>query len=134
MKEDSCNYGLKEIPDCLMAEIEKEGNARRAQMLELADILDRALHREKRVNRVLTPEEVKALGRDYGGIVYIENDLYDGWYEPQLHEGNNYSYIQFYAPGEERDYSLSEQTYGVDWRCWKYRPTEEEKSGTPWKK
>ena len=134
MKDDICNYGMTEILDWFNAAIEKEGEKRRNEMIELADIIDRALHRKKIMNRVLALEEVKALGKDYDAIVYIENELYDGWYEPQLHEGNNYSYIQFYAPGEEEDYSLSEQTYDVDWRCWLYKPTEEEKSGTPWKK
>lgn len=134
MRDDICNYGMKEILDWFNTAIEKEGEKRRNEMIEVADILDRVLHREKRVNRVLTLEEVRTLGKGYDGIVYIENDMYDGWYEPNLHEGKNYSYIRFYAPGEEGDYRLSEQTYGVDWRCWKYGPTEEEKSGTPWKK
>lgn len=132
MKDDICNYGMTEMPDWFKAEIEKKGKARRAEMIELADLLDRALHREKCVNRVLALDEVKELGKSCDEIVYIENDMYDGWYEPKTHEGINY--IQFYAPGEEGDRSLPEQTYGTDWRCWKYKPTEEERSGTPWKK
>lgn len=134
MKDDICNYGMTEMPDWFKAEIEKKGKARRAEMIELADLLDKALHREKCVNRVLALDEVKELGKSCDEIVYIENDMYDGWYEPKTPEGINYSYIQFYAPGEEGDRSLPEQTYGTDWRCWKYKPTEEERSGTPWKK
>ena len=136
MKDDICNYGMTEMPDWFKAEIEKKGKARRAEMLELADILDRALHREKRVNRVLTLEEVKEWGSKLDEIVYLEADSDSGWYAPdaRVSETGEYSALSFLIPGIEEEREWPEQMYGQTWRCWKYRPTEEESSGTPWKK
>lgn len=140
MKDDICNYGMTEIPDWFTAEIEKNGKARRAEMLELADALDKALHRIKLANRLLTFEEVVKIANDkQSGTVYVEHrpDYYNGEYaQPVKNDSEPYSgfaYL-FRCVGNQAPEGFGEDEYEITYRCWLYKPTEEERSGTPWKK
>lgn len=126
MKDDICNYGMVEIPDCLETAIEKEGKERRAKMIELANLLDKALHRVE-PNRVLTLEELK----NHAGFLWNENRYgsFDSEGEPAYVE-NDF----LYAGNGNVDLKLNiAKTYGKHWRCWLKKPTKEEMERTPWK-
>lgn len=127
MKDDICNYGMVEIPDCLETAIEKEGKERRAKMIELANLLDKALHRVEPKNRVLTLEEVaqsEAMWYDdrlrKGTLVVIR-----GWgrCEPDFTKLVGPFGYEFYRKNV---------FYNVFWRCWLRKPTEAERRETPW--
>lgn len=124
MKDDICNYGMVEIPDCLETAIEKEGKERRAKMIELANLLDKALRRVEIKNRVLTLEELK----NHAGFLWNEN-RFDSEGEPAYVE-NDF----LYAGNGNVDLKLNiAKTYGKLWRCWLRKPTEAERRETPWK-
>lgn len=124
MKDDICNYGLVEIPDCLEAAIEKEGKERRAKMIELVNLLDKALHRVEPENRVLTLEELK----NHAGFLWNEN-RYDSCEGEPAYAENDFLYVG----NGNVDLKLNiSKTYGRHWRCWLRKPTKEEMEGTPW--
>ena len=126
MREDISNYGMTEISDWFKTAIEEKGKENRAEMIELADLLDRALHRSKPKNRVLTLEELKV----YTGFLWNESRYgsfdYEG--EPAFVE-KGFMYAGNGNVDLRRDIS---DTYGKNWRCWLRKPTKEEMEGTPW--
>lgn len=126
MKDDICNYGMVEIPDCLEAAIEKEGKERRAKMIELANLLDKALHRVEPKNCVLTLKEatgsdepvwLEAMSRVFIADVCVSPDARTA---------------QIQTIGKASCAYLPLCDYGVLWRCWLRKPTKEEMEGTPW--
>ena len=92
----------------------------------------------------MTLEEVFAVSRDEGNIVWLEyrdeeavRCGYNGYYEPQLimaHTafGGYKGKVTFYPPGAETEKTPDPAVYGIGWRCWSRRPTEEERKAAKW--
>lgn len=94
----------------------------------------------------LTLEEVFAVSRDEGNIVWLEyrDDAavrcgYNGYYEPQhimayTAFGGYKGEVTFYPPGAETEKTPDPAVYGIGWRCWPRKPTDEERKAAKWDK
>lgn len=92
----------------------------------------------------MTLEEVFAVSRDEGNIVWLEyrdeaavRCGYNGYYEPQhIMEysafGGYKGAVTFYPPGAETEKTPDPAVYGIGWRCWSRRPTDEERKAAEW--
>lgn len=126
MRGDISNYGMTEISDWFKAAIEEKGKENRAEMIELADLLDKALNRSNPKNRVLTLEEatgsdepvwLEAMSRVFIADVCVAPDA---------------RMAQIQTIGKASCAYLPLCDYGVLWRCWLRKPTEAEMRETPW--
>lgn len=94
--------------------------------------------------RQMTLEEVFAVSRDEGNIVWLEyrdeeavRCGYNGYYEPQhimayTAFGGYKGEVTFYPPGAETEKTPDPAVYGIGWRCWPRRPTDEERKAAEW--
>lgn len=128
--ECCCSDGCYD-PVCPYNDPEESGCAGCVSKLA-ADAL--ALLREQEP-RVMTLEEVKAMKRlticaveqrskvikntfnaEYGGIVTLGNE----------------NFIDFGLYGDTKRYRRTEAGYGITWRCWTARPTDEQREAAKW--
>lgn len=92
----------------------------------------------------MTLEEVFAVSRDEGNIVWLEyrdeNAVrcgYNGYYEPQhimayTAFGGYKGEVTFYPPGAETEKTPDPAVYGIGWRCWHRKPTDDERKVAKW--
>lgn len=141
MRGDISNYGMTEISDWFKAAIEEKGKENRAEMIELADLLDKALNRSNPKNRVLTLEEfflrkIDSEDLDFSWIEFAKGT------QTKLHHLNQFIVDDYNSEYETFDLFFygspnhwrfeNESEYGKTWRCWLRKPTKEEMEGTPW--
>lgn len=105
-----------------------------------------ALRRYTPPIKPMTLEEVIALSRERGNIVYVEcnggraeRNIYNGYREPKYEaeycmKYGNRARIDFYAPGCKMEKTAVLQYYGKTWRCWERKPTETEMREAAWEK
>ena len=91
---------------------------------------------EEQEPRVMTLGEVC---RDHDRVLWIECDDSKtqsiGQYRGQAcwHDGHIRKWERFATIGFANDYLHREtEKYGITWRCWNARPTEEQMRDTPW--
>lgn len=89
-------------------------------------------------------QEVFAVSRDEGNIVWLEyrdeaaaRCGYNGYYEPQhimayTAFGGYKGEVTFYPPGAETEKTPDPAVYGIGWRCWPRKPTDEERKAAKW--
>lgn len=92
----------------------------------------------------MTLEKVFAVSRDEGNIVWLEyrdekavRCGYNGYYEPQhimayTAFGGYKGEVTFYPPGAETEKTPDPAVYGIGWRCWPRKPTDEEREAAKW--
>lgn len=64
--------------------------------------------------------------------VYFESLVYDTIC-PALSSGSYDDGTVGLMTLEDELFYMDEEDYGVKWRCWTYRPTDEQRAATPWK-
>ena len=97
---------------------------------------------EEQEPRVMTLEEVQKIStEDLDGVVWLESRMYSdpdngdcniwfsGWANPV--ESCEMD-IHIYAFGNEVPVEAKKRMYGITWRCWTSRPTDEQREATPW--
>lgn len=113
-------------------------------MLEEIKRLETKLAEYNKPLEPLTLEEVFAVSRDEGNIVWLEyrdeNAVrcgYNGYCEPQhimvyTAFGGYKGEVTFYPPGAETEKTPDPDVYGIGWRCWSRKPTDEERKAAKW--
>ena len=92
----------------------------------------------------LTLDEVTAISREEGNILWLEyrdeaavRAGYNGYYEPQhimayTAFGGYKGEVTFYPPGAETEKTPDPAVYGIGWRCWSRKPTDDERKAAKW--
>ena len=92
-----------------------------------------AMQRYVEPNRVLTLEEVWEQR-----IVWLEES--DFYPVPAIFYSRGYPHYSVFggkfegSDGFDGDSWYDNESYGVDWRCWLYKPAQKEMKDTPWEK
>lgn len=90
-----------------------------------------AMQRWQEPNRMLTLEEVKEQR-----AVWLEENI--GEPRPTIFYANGYLHHSVFMGGfgdsDDVDSNVwyDDEDYGVDWRCWLRKPTQEERKNVPW--
>lgn len=96
-----------------------------------AKAYEAAMQRWQEPNRMLTLEEVKEQR-----AVWLEENI--GAPRPTIFYANGYLHHSVFMGGfgdsDDVDSNVwyDDEDYGVDWRCWLRKPTQEERERTPW--
>ena len=106
-----------------------------------------ALKRFKPLQQPLPWAKVIELGKHPHTILWIEASTHEshyvseGWYEPftqgEVDKNGVFRFtdnIKFYRPGRDNPHEFLSTLYGVEFRCWATKPTEEERKAAEWKK
>ena len=90
-----------------------------------------AMQRWQEPNRVLALKEIKKQQE-----VWLEENI--GEPRPAIFYVNGYPHHSVFigkfddSDDFDSDVWYDNEDYGVDWRCWRRKPTQEEMAGTPW--
>lgn len=97
--------------------------------LDSQNVMEDALALLKRqVPRVLTLEEVRNYCSDF---VYLETA--SGWIECCIKdEGMSNKFVGYFVCGFGECFIEEWNEHGKTWRCWSYRPTDEQREAVKW--
>lgn len=94
-----------------------------------------AMKRHEEPNRVLTLEEVLKIANENNNwrnhVCWLErNSNYPIC--PGCIDALEDGYLTFYEVASEEFDRYTAKEYGIEWRCWLRKPTDEERKKTPW--
>lgn len=98
-------------------------------MLRVLEAMYDEIRKAPDMQKPLTKDELRELcAADHEVVVYCEAKGSESTYATIIFDGKTFD-REGEAPGVEH---LSFETYGVFWRAWATRPTDEERAAAPW--
>lgn len=131
-----CPYDGRDFPRCIMR--------MSRDAIDSIQQLEAKLAEYEKPLVPLALDEVTAISREEGNILWLEyrdeaavRAGYNGYYEPQhIMEYSAFSgyksVVTFYPPGAETEKTPDPAVYGIGWRCWSCKPTDEERKAAKW--